>query len=103
MEKNRKSTMNRSTRQSVSKRAMHESDDGDSDEASGSQPSNRKERMTIAQEDILITVVLKFFDDVENKATDKSLYQSNNKKANDAWAKIQIEFEQKANVSNAHF
>lgn len=66
---------------------------------SNKKKKNRQGKMSYAQEDIFISSVLKWFDDVENKATDKSLCQSTKKRAMEAWKLIQTEFEKETKVS----
>lgn len=63
----------------------------------------RPGKMTYGQEDILISSILKRFDIIENKTTDKSLNQSNKKRATAEWTSIQSEFERQTKVSNENF
>lgn len=71
--------------------------------SSNSQETNSQQKMTNEQEDILISLILKHFDVIENKTTDKSLSQSNKKAATEAWKSIQSELEKQAKVCHAHF
>lgn len=75
------------------------SDHENSDDSIQKGKKPRQGKMSYAQEDIFISSVLKWFDDVENKATDKSLCQSTKKKATEAWKLIQTEYEKETNVS----
>lgn len=98
---------NRPARRNAHKKSMAETDDDHSDDFGASNEKdkgkgkNQQAKMSYAQEDIFISSVLQWFDVVENKSTDKSLSQSNKKKATEAWENIQTEFEQETNVSNA--
>lgn len=114
--------MNRPARRASHKRSIVEIDDDDSDDSTfatsqrkkkvkgqkgnGQQVKDQQEKgqtakMTQEQEGILIAMILERFDVIENRKTDKSLNQSNKKKATEAWNHIQAEFERKTNVSNA--
>lgn len=59
----------------------------------------RQGKMPYSHEDILIESIMKRFDVVENKTTDKSLCQSNKKRAAEVWKDIQTEFEEKTKVT----
>lgn len=94
--------MSRPARKAAQKPAIVDTDEDDDLDNSEAAPAKQGE-MSNEEEDILITAILKWFDAIENKATDKSLNQSNKKNADATWEKVQAEFEQKAKVSGTEF
>lgn len=64
-------------------------------------PSQKK--MTAIHEDVFISVVLNFFDVIENKSTDKSLNpKALRDRQSEAWAAIRAALAEKTSVSFLH-
>lgn len=103
--------MSRPSRRASQKPSIIESDSNDentneentNDDLVADSQGKRVQKMTYDQEDVLISLVLDSFDIIENKATDKSLNQSNKRRADEAWKIIETEYERQTKVSNTHF
>lgn len=75
---------------------METEDEGDDD----TEPNKKRTKMTVEDENELISVILRHFDEIENKSTDKSLSAKNlNQAISKSWAQIHKEYSEMTGVS----
>lgn len=73
--------------------------DGDAESSHDLEESNQGKKMSAHDEDILISIIMKFFTVIEDNSTIKLTPRKRQQQLFDAWTQIQDEFRNKTKVS----